>query len=182
MVSLKKILNKILRDLQNTFKKSDTIPISHGGTGATTVAAALANLGITKITNAIQVSVPSDTSLSNAYKKCSLAEIRKIGSLFTFSNNEITCGESGIVEVNLTLYCFNGFAVDDLVSLACYKNGVMATRLNNRTNLQGSYQTFSKTDYIEVNKGDKLSLYVTNRDANRGKIADETQMLVRYIA
>lgn len=46
MVSLKKILNKILRDLQNTFKKSDTIPISHGGTGATTAASACSNLGI----------------------------------------------------------------------------------------------------------------------------------------
>ena len=161
---------------------SGALPIANGGTGATTVAAALANLGITKITNAIQVGVPSDTSLSNAYKKCSLAEIRKIGSLFTFSNNEITCGESGIVEVNLTLYCYNGFTADDLVSLACYKNGSLATRLNNRTNLQGSYQTFSKTDYIEVNKGDKLSLYATNRDGNRGIIADETQMLVRYIA
>ena len=47
MVSLKKILNKILRDLQNTFKKSDTIPISHGGTGATNAAAARTNLGVT---------------------------------------------------------------------------------------------------------------------------------------
>ena len=49
MVSLKKILNKILRDLQNTFKKSDTIPISHGGTGATTVAAARTNLNVPSI-------------------------------------------------------------------------------------------------------------------------------------
>ena len=46
MVSLKKILNKILRDLQNTFKKSDTIPISHGGTGATNASNARSNLGI----------------------------------------------------------------------------------------------------------------------------------------
>ena len=38
MVSLKKILNKILIDLKNTFKKSDTIPIANGGTGATTAA------------------------------------------------------------------------------------------------------------------------------------------------
>ena len=46
MVSLKKILNKILRDLQNTFKKSDTIPISHGGTGATNASNARSNLDI----------------------------------------------------------------------------------------------------------------------------------------
>ena len=49
MVSLKKILNKILRDLQNTFKKSDTIPISSGGTGATNAGAARRNLGLTGI-------------------------------------------------------------------------------------------------------------------------------------
>ena len=47
MVSLKKILNKILVDLKNTFKKSDTIPIANGGTGATTAAAARTNLGVT---------------------------------------------------------------------------------------------------------------------------------------
>ena len=46
MVSLKKILNKILGDLKNTFKKSDTIPIANGGTGATTAASACSNLGI----------------------------------------------------------------------------------------------------------------------------------------
>ena len=46
MVSLKKILNKILIDLKNTFKKSDTIPIANGGTGATTAASACSNLGI----------------------------------------------------------------------------------------------------------------------------------------
>ena len=51
MVSLKKILNKILRDLQNTFKKSDTIPISHGGTGATNAAMARSNLGIDNLMN-----------------------------------------------------------------------------------------------------------------------------------
>ena len=47
MVSLKKILNKILIDLKNTFKKSDTIPIANGGTGATTASRARANLGLT---------------------------------------------------------------------------------------------------------------------------------------
>lgn len=151
MVSLKKILNKILRDF-------------------------------TKIKNAIQVGVPSNTSLKNNYTKCSLREIRKIGSLFTFSNDEITCGESGIIEICLILYCYNGFNTSDLIHIACYKNGVMTTRLTSRVNLQGSYQTFSKTDYMEVNKGDKLSLYASNRDGNRGIIADETQMLVRYIA
>lgn len=46
MVSLKKILNKILVDLKNTFKKSDTIPIVNGGTNATTAASACSNLGI----------------------------------------------------------------------------------------------------------------------------------------
>ena len=46
MVSLKKVLNKILIDLKNTFKKSDTIPVENGGTGATTAAAARSNLGI----------------------------------------------------------------------------------------------------------------------------------------
>lgn len=46
MISLKKILNKILVDLKNTFKKSDTIPIANGGTGATTAANACSNLGI----------------------------------------------------------------------------------------------------------------------------------------
>ena len=46
MISLKKILNKVLVDLKNTFKKSDTIPVKNGGTGATTAAAARANLGI----------------------------------------------------------------------------------------------------------------------------------------
>ena len=49
MVSLKKILNKILRDLKNTFKKSDTIPIANGGTGATSAAAACTNLGLTGV-------------------------------------------------------------------------------------------------------------------------------------
>ena len=49
MVSLKKILNKILIDLKNTFKKSDTIPIANGGTGAKTAAAARANLGLTGV-------------------------------------------------------------------------------------------------------------------------------------
>ena len=46
MISLKKILNKILIDLKNTFKKSDTIPIANGGTGATTASSACSNLGI----------------------------------------------------------------------------------------------------------------------------------------
>ena len=46
MISLKKILNKILVDLNNTFKKSDTIPIANGGTGATTAAAAMTNFGV----------------------------------------------------------------------------------------------------------------------------------------
>lgn len=46
MVSLKKVLNKILVDLKNTFKKSDTIPIANGGTGAITAADACSNLGI----------------------------------------------------------------------------------------------------------------------------------------
>lgn len=32
MISLKKILNKVLVDLKNTFKKSDTIPVKNGGT------------------------------------------------------------------------------------------------------------------------------------------------------
>ena len=41
---------------------------------------------------------------------------------------------------------------------------------------------FNKTDYIEVSKGDKLSLYACNVGGSRGVIADETQMLVRYIA
>lgn len=49
MVSLKKILNKILVDLKNTFKKSDTIPVKNGGTGATTATRARANLGLTGI-------------------------------------------------------------------------------------------------------------------------------------
>ena len=46
MISLKKILNKILVDLKNTFKKSDTIPIVNGGTNATTASGACSNLGI----------------------------------------------------------------------------------------------------------------------------------------
>ena len=46
MVSLKKILNKILIDLKNTFKKSDTIPVGNGGTGAESAEAACLNLGI----------------------------------------------------------------------------------------------------------------------------------------
>ena len=46
MVSLKKILNKILIDLKNTFKKSDTIPVGNGGTGAKSAEAACLNLGI----------------------------------------------------------------------------------------------------------------------------------------
>ena len=104
------------------------------------------------------------------------------GSLFTLSNNEITCGGSGIVEVNLTLYCYNGFTADDLVSLACYKNGSLATRVIDRVNMAGAYQMFSKTDYISVSEGDKLSLYAYNVGGSRGVIADETQMLVRYIA
>lgn len=47
MISLKKILNKILVDLKNTFKNSDTIPVKNGGTGATTASGARANLGLT---------------------------------------------------------------------------------------------------------------------------------------
>lgn len=158
------------------------LSIANGGTGATTVAAACSNLGITKLTNAIKTHLPSSKSLTNAYSKCSLAQIIINGSLFTLSNNEITCGESGIVEVNLTLYCYNGFTADDLVSLACYKNGSLATRVIDRVNMAGAYQMFNKTDYINVSKGDKLSLYAYNVGGSRGVIADETQMLVRYIA
>lgn len=159
-----------------------TLPVAQGGTGATTAAAARSNLGITKLTNAIKTRLPSNKSLTNAYSKCSLAQVIRNGSLFTLSNNEITCGESGIVEVNLTLYCYNGFAANDLVALACYKNGSLATRVIDRVNMAGAYQMFSKTDYINVSKGDKLSLYAYNVGGNRGVIADETQMLVRYIA
>lgn len=145
-------------------------------------AVARSNLGITKLTNAIKTRLPSNKSLTNAYSKCSLEQAIINGSLFTLSNNEITCGESGIVEVNLTLYCYNGFTADDLVSLACYKNGSLATRVIDRVNMAGAYQMFNKTDYINVSKGDKLSLYAYNVSGSRGVIADETQMLVRYIA
>ena len=46
MVSLKKIFNKILIDLKNTFKKSDTIPVGNGGTGAKNGQGACINLDI----------------------------------------------------------------------------------------------------------------------------------------
>lgn len=135
-----------------------------------------------KLMNVIKTHLPSSKSLTNAYSKCSLVQMIINGSLFTLSNNEITCGESGIVEVNLTLYCYNGFTADDLVSLACYKNGSLETRVIDRVNVAGAYQMFSKTDYISVSEGDKLSLYAYNAEGSRGVIADETQMLVRYIA
>ena len=68
------------------------------------------------------------------------------------------------------------------MSHACYKNGSLATRVVDRANMAGAYQMFSKTDYISVSEGDKLSLYAYNADGSRGVIAGETQMLVRYIA
>lgn len=158
------------------------LSIANGGIGATTVAGAQETLGISKLMNVIKTYLPSSKSLTNAYSKCSLAQAIINGSLFTLSNNEITCGESGIVEVNLTLYCYNGFTADDLVALACYKNGSLATRVIDRVNMAAAYQMFNKTDYINVSKGDKLSLYAYNVGGSRGVIADETQMLVRYIA
>ena len=135
-----------------------------------------------KLMNVIKTHLPSNKSLTNTYSNCSLEQVIRNGSLFTLSNNEITCGESGIVEVNLTLYCYNGFSVNDAVALAVYKNGSLVSRLMDKVSAAGSYEMFNKTDYIEVSKGDKLSLYAYNGTASRGVIADETQMLVRYIA
>ena len=162
--------------------KGATTPISGGGTGATTVAAAQSNLGITKLTNAIKTRLPANKTLTKSYSKCSLEQMINNGSLFTLSSNEITCGASGIVEVNLTLYCYNGFTANDLIHLMCYKNESMVTRLVNRVNAAGAYQMFTKTDYIEVSAGDKLSLYVLNGEESRGTIGDETTLSVRYIA
>lgn len=158
MVSLKKILNKILRDLQNTFKKSDTIPISHGGTGATTVAGARTNLGLNK--NIITAKPSEDVKRSGTGdSKIQVIKDNSVGDKFTVTNGSVYVG-SVISKVLVSAHTKYNYKTG-IKNLAIRKNGTSVVEINQNANFSAFYSLALTIVpvLIDVTEGDYLELW-----------------------
>ena len=104
MVSLKKILNKILVDLKNTFKKSDTIPIANGGTGAKTAAAARSNLGLSgaQIKTLLWTNASPSSQFANQTLSLSLSEYDAVEIEYCYGSSYTNAVGTGIYKKNYT--------------------------------------------------------------------------------
>ena len=148
-------------------------------------AVARTNLGIGNLMNYISAQAPSDSSLTNIYKRITLAEALKNGSLFEISGGGVKCLASGTIEVNATVYLTSGYTANDLVNAQVYKNGtgINYLRGNIRAVTASPYIILNINGFIEVTANDIITLYARNQTGSRGNIGagGVTKLDIKYI-
>lgn len=157
------------------------LPITHGGTGATSASDALANLGIIAPC-AITAHISEAMSLTTSYQQINLAAGTTIGSYLSVVNNQVKCSQTGTVRVSGQVY-FSGVNDTNVCNARVYKNTSAVSQSTTRSSGERVLICISPF-FLQVSANDVLHLDACNSSTAVGQLennANYTYLTVEYV-